>query len=289
MKRALRQAAAQLLRIAAELPADPDVPEWPDDVDSPHRADYEDGTLKSKQALELVFLFAVSGHVRQVAYLVDNHDITKRDVLSDDNATMDAVWTKAVYGHVGLLAKVAENGHVDVLRFFREQWGFSDDDARGGDNVALFCAARMGRVATLQYLRDGFGLTTDDARARFNAALISAAKRGHVDVLRCLRENFGLTADDARADDAVALWVSVKRGHVDVVRYLHEGFGLRAEDAGGNSECRKGALEASLRNLPMLRLLKVCFGVTKDDLHGISITLGDVAATNVLQVFYGQS
>lgn len=288
MKRALRQAAAQLLKVAAELPPDPNIPAWPDDMDSRHRAAYEDVTLKSEQALELVFLFAISGHVRHVAYLVQNHDITKRDVLSHDNA-MDALWSKAVYGHVGLLVKVAENGHVDVLRFFREQWGFSDDDARVGNNIALFCAARRGHAATLRYLRDGFGLTTDDARARSNAALVVAARNGHVDVLRCLREEFGLTADDARVDDAVALWVSVKRGHVDVVRYLHEGFGLRAADAGGNSECRKDALEASLKNLPMLRLLKVCFGVTKDDLDGISIKLGDVADTNVLEVFHGQS
>ena len=66
-------------------------------------------------------------------------------------------------------------------------------------------AAENGHVEVLRFLKNEFGLTADDARANDNEALRMAAANGHIDILRFLKKEFGLTADDAGADNNYAL------------------------------------------------------------------------------------
>jgi len=65
-------------------------------------------------------------------------------------------------------------------------------------NYALRHAAIGGHLPVVKYLREGFGLTADDARAEMNEALRSSAVFGHLAVVKYLREGFGLTVEDAR-------------------------------------------------------------------------------------------
>ena len=79
---------------------------------------------------------------------------------------------------------------MKVLRFLKDEWELTADDARSKDNYALRWAAKNGHVEILRFLKDVFGLTADDTRDRDNHALILAAENGHVDVLKVLVDEF---------------------------------------------------------------------------------------------------
>jgi ankyrin repeat protein len=92
-------------------------------------------------------------------------------------------------------------------------------------------SAENGHLAVVKYLKEEFGLTKEDAQAGNNYALRMSAENGHLDVVKYLKEEFGLTKKDAQADDNYALRLSAKNGHLAVVKYLREEFGLTKEDA----------------------------------------------------------
>ena len=129
------------------------------------------------------------------------------------------------------LKYAARTGNGDLLRFLKDEWGLTDEDARAHDNYALRWAAANGHVEVLRFLKDEWGLTDEDARAGDNCALKVAAQNGHVEVLRFLKDEWGLTAHDARTDDNYALKVAAQKGHVEVLKVLIDEFQINLTKA----------------------------------------------------------
>ena len=142
-------------------------------------------------------------------YAAELGDMTLLNLLKKETLINDA---RANNNYA--LRWAARNGHVDVLRFLKDNFDLTDEDARTWNNYALRMAAYNGHLVVLCFLKNDFGLTADDARADDKDALRLAAEYGHVEVLRVLNNEFGLTADDARADNNWALKKAAGNGHV---------------------------------------------------------------------------
>lgn len=119
-----------------------------------------------------------------------------------------------------ILHEAIKSGNVEVLQHLKDYWGFTATDARSHTNFALRMAARNGHVNCLQFLKNSWGLTSDDARALNNHAIATATTHGKLEVLRYLKESFGLTKMDARSEGDKALHCAVQSGHDDVVLFL---------------------------------------------------------------------
>ena len=86
-------------------------------------------------------------------------------------------------------------------------------------------------ASVLRFFKDVFELTADDARACNNYSLGLAAQNGHVEVLRFLKDEWLLTAEDARAGDNYALRWAAEKGHVDVLKVLIDEFQINLTEA----------------------------------------------------------
>jgi len=115
---------------------------------------------------------------------------------------------------------------LGVVKYLKESFGLTKDDAQTEDNYALWRSAANGHLEVVKYLKDAFGLTNEDAQSEDNYALRTSAENGHLEVVTYLKERVGLTKEDAQADDNYALQMSAANGHLEVVKYLKEAFGL---------------------------------------------------------------
>jgi hypothetical protein len=75
--------------------------------------------------------------------------------------------------------------------------GFTPEDARANDSLALRVAAARGCSQALVVLHNLYGLNTQDAQKANNSALHFAATNGHSEVLLILRVVYRLTTADA--------------------------------------------------------------------------------------------
>lgn len=162
------------------------------------------------------------------------------------------------------LRYASQNGHVDVLRFLKDNWNLTTEDARALNNYALRYAARNGHVEVLKFLKDQWNLTTEDARAEGNWALTDASENGHIEVLKFLEDQWNLTADDARAGSNRALRGAARCGHIKVLQFLKDQWNLTADDArsGGNQALH---LAAHNGHIEVLQILRDSFGLTVED------------------------
>ncbi|MEC8678044.1 MAG: ankyrin repeat domain-containing protein [Candidatus Margulisiibacteriota bacterium] len=142
--------------------------------------------------------------------------ITAQDVKANNNTA---------------LGVAAENGNVEALLYFKDEFGLTTQDAKDKQNYALRMAAQNGHVGVLSFLKNKFGLTTEDARDKQNYALRMAAQKNEIEVLGFLKDEFGLTTQDARDKQNYALRMAAQNGHVGVLSFLKNKFGLTTEDA----------------------------------------------------------
>ena len=65
--------------------------------------------------------------------------------------------------------------------------------SRADNNLALRWAALNGHVEVLRFLKNEFELTAEDARANDNDALKLAARNRHIKVIEFFEKEWGLT------------------------------------------------------------------------------------------------
>lgn len=97
-----------------------------------------------------------------------------------------------------LIVDAAMQGHADLLKIFRNHYGFAPAEARGSNNEALRWAVIGGHLEVLRVLARVYGLEAADARVLQNEALESAAAFGSPELLAVLVAEFSLTPADAR-------------------------------------------------------------------------------------------
>jgi hypothetical protein len=85
-------------------------------------------------------------------------------------------------------------------------------------------------LEVVRYLKEGFGLTKEDAQADGNYALCQSAQRGHLDVVKYLVEAFGLGKEDPESPSNGAIIFCISGGHLEILRYLMEACGVGKKD-----------------------------------------------------------
>src|SRR6056297_2817727 len=127
------------------------------------------------------------------------------------------------------IRNVEDEYKIAILKHLKNN-GLTKEDAQADDNYALRISAQKGHLEVLKFLKEEFGLTKEDALANFNRALRVSVEKGNVEVLKYLKEGFGLTKQDTFVDVNWALLISVQNGHLEILKYLKEGFGLTKEE-----------------------------------------------------------
>lgn len=189
-----------------------------------------DAAVSRDKIVKAFFDACIEGNLWAVKCFHQSLGVTAKDARG--------LYKKNVYVYTAI-EWTSLKGHVEVLRYLREEMGLTTDDARANTNFALRLASPRGHVKVLKYLFDGFRLTTEDARADNNFALRLAARNGHSAIVKCLVTKFGLTAKDARTNYNYALRKACKHGHHEVVKsMLKTGLLTRADAEAHLSACR---------------------------------------------------
>lgn len=142
---------------------------------------------------ELLENAAKYGDLQLVQYLCvsKNRDLCGSDVLVD------------------ALNEASAEGHIDILRFLKSQYGLTTEDARANENCALKRAATNGHLGVVQFLHTDFGLSAEDVLDEYGSltsALYWASK--HLEILSYFFRDMLVPPDKVNVDAIVFQWPS---------------------------------------------------------------------------------
>jgi hypothetical protein len=189
--------------------------------------DYDFVTTPDITTPNLLFQLACNkGKILILKYLKNVIGLLKQDI------------SKEVCQEVVLFA--ATNGHEEVLEFLHSDFCFDTSDIRYGDtNKPLIEACKNGHLKVLKCFRNTYKLSNSDALDAFKYACLN----GHLDMVKYLHVNFGMTKEILLGKDMLdALKCACSKGHLQIVKYLHTDIGVTEDNT---SEAIKYACNAS--------------------------------------------
>jgi hypothetical protein len=187
----------------------------------------------------------------------------------------------------------AKNGHIHVLRHFKEHWGLDSTDV--ANCRALTWACQNGHLHVLQFFVYELGVGPENVWPTI--AFRMAAEYGHIEIMHFLRQHWHMTLKDVCDDDNYVLRMVGHHGHAHVLRFLRE---WRDPPVGTKGEGRLTRDDARAQNnylmhwaaqnayIHILEALKKDWHLTKHDLlsndGNILITAARHGHVHVLKV-----
>jgi ankyrin repeat protein len=134
---------------------------------------------------------------------------------------------KIVKGHNNEAFRVAaKKGHLNVLKWLKENYNITEKDAKLNNNSTFSWAALFGHLEVLKWLKKTFKITEEEAKTYNNQAFRWAAIYGHLDVLKWLKETFNITEKEAKINNNEAFRWAANNGHLDVLKWLKETYNI---------------------------------------------------------------
>jgi ankyrin repeat protein len=172
--------------------------------------------------------------------------VTKEDILSTESTA---------------LLNTVRNGHVDVLKFFCDNFQFTIEDIRLGNNLMLRDAAANGHLSVLIYIVENFNLTLEDVSVYGFLPLREASRFGHFPIVHYMCENF-----DIRRLYVLEILMPVPCSEITL--YLCRKYQLTKHEVLFLSKLLHSA--ASIGNLAIVKYLCETFQLSVDDVRTLN-------------------
>jgi ankyrin repeat protein len=162
--------------------------------------------------------------------------------------------------------EAARNGHLEVLKWLKENLNITEEEFKSYNNQAFTWAARYGYLEVLKWLKVNFNITEEEFKSYNNQAFIWAAGYGHLEVLKWLKATFNMTKEDLKSkiDNSSAFIRAAQTGHLEVLKWLKKTFKITKEEAKLNNN--EAFIEAAGHgHLEVLKWLKEKFNITEKE------------------------